>query len=267
MEFFLNRNKFKVPQSRIDRNFVALILFYFYFTSKSSSQILENLNCHGWIFDFSDLSNVRKGYLFRRRIQSSKILKKDRLQKSQILIIPSNNSKFQNSQIYIEKGKFHDFDNPGIFSTPSRSSHRYIYSKEVQQVLKKRIGNHCASQGVRWERGKPRSRFQAIREICLRRNARSQRRFPLFTYAGSSDRKIIIRRFLQLWTKPFACVSGVYIHMYICIQSSCVGKSSSVIFSPPLPPLGAPITLSLSHSRACRVGCVRIAFRCAFTGG
>lgn len=106
--FFLSRNKFKVPQSRIDRNFVAFILFYFYFTSKSSSQILENLNCHGWIFDFSDLSNVRKGYLFRRRIQSSKILKKDRsfqLQKSQILIIPSNNSKFQNSQIYIEKRK------------------------------------------------------------------------------------------------------------------------------------------------------------------
>lgn len=149
----------------------------------------------------------------------------------------------------MKKGKFHDFDNPGIFSTPPRSSHRYIYSKEVQQVLKKRIGNHCASQGVRWERGKPRSRFQAIREICLRRNARSQRRFPLFTYAGSSDRKIIIRRFLQLWTKPFACVSGVYIHMYTCIYSHRVSGNHHPSFFPLLYPPSVPQSRSLCRTR------------------
>lgn len=58
--------------------------------------------------------------------------------------------------------------------------------------------------------------------------------------------------------------------IYTCIYvySHRVSGNHHPSFFPLLyPPLGAPITLSLSHSRACRVGCVRIAFRCAFTGG
>lgn len=157
----------------------------------------------------------------------------------------------------LRKRKFHNFD----FSQPL---HRYIYSK---RVLKKRIGNDCASQGVRWERGKPRSRFQAIREICLRRNARSQRHFPPFYVRGiigSENHHPPFPAITILWTKAFACVSTVYIHTHICTHSHRGNHHPS--FFPP-PSLGAPITPSLSHSRACRVGCVRIAFRCAFTGG
>lgn len=103
--FFLSRNKFKVPQSRIDRNFVAFTIFI----------LLPNLLLRFW-----KIWIVMDGFLIFQTSQTSekdiffveefKILKKDRsfqsqLQKSQILIIPSNNSKFQNSQIYIEKRK------------------------------------------------------------------------------------------------------------------------------------------------------------------
>lgn len=103
--FFLSRNKFKVPQSRIDRNFVAFTIFI----------LLPNLLLRFWkiwiVMDgfliFQTFQRSEKDIFF---VEEFKILKKDRsfqsqLQKSQISIIPSNNSKFQNSQIYIEKRK------------------------------------------------------------------------------------------------------------------------------------------------------------------
>lgn len=88
---------------------------------------------------------------------------------------------------------------------------------------------------------------------------------PLFTYAGSSDRKIIIRRFLQLPSHGQRRSRAFLAYTYVAhTQSSCVGKSSSVISPPPPPPApplppapGSNPNLALSVALACVPGWLR----------